>query len=395
MLGRLRRYFFSRACILDVRRGHAAKLQACLDAGADANWQTRHGPGLHLLDIAVQHGHLEIVHTLLAAGADPNARNEDGSTSVHMAATVARPTVMAALLAADGDADAGDDNGVTPLHRVAMFGIDDTSRGLRIDAGNEVLAGAAFGAEFQDPAAVAEMLIDAGADPDREFRGVGTPVHLVAKRDALVPGDRRAPGIAEALLDALRQGGADIDRKTATLGEIAPLHVAVASGPDTIRMLLRAGADPDTPALHGATALHHAVRLHGSRPGGCLAAIEALLEGGADPNARTSTGAQEPAYRERTSRALGDLDRLMAADGHAGHLLDGLRSGWAEAVGGLTPLHLAAELRRADAIRALRLAGADPDLADENGRTPLAVAEARGAEAAADALRESLDAPPA
>ena len=390
----LRRYFFSRACIMDVRRGDAGKLQACLDSGADANWRTRHGPGLHLLDIAVQHGHLEIVHVLIAAGADPNTRNDDGSTPVHMAATVARPTVMAALLAAGGEADAGDDNGVTPLHKVAMFGIDDTSRGLRIEPDNSVVPGAAPAAELQDPAAVAEMLIEAGADPDREFRGVGTAVHLVAKRDALVPEDRRAPGLAEALLDALKRGGADIDRKTALLGEMAPIHAAVASGPDAIRMLLRAGADPDTPALHGATALHHAVMLHASRPGGCLAAIEALLEGGADPNARTWTGVQESSYRERAFRAAGDLDRQLAAEGETGELLDRMRSVWTEAVGGLTPLHLAAELGLADAIRALRRAGADPDLADENGRTPLAAAEANGDKAAA-ALRETLDKPPA
>ena len=73
----------SSAAVIDARRGDVAKLQTMLDHGADANWRTEHGSGFHLLDLAIAHGHLEIVNTLLGAGADPNAKNDDGSTPVH------------------------------------------------------------------------------------------------------------------------------------------------------------------------------------------------------------------------------------------------------------------------------------------------------------------------
>ena len=394
MLGRIRRYVYSRAAVLDVRRGHAAKLQACLDAGADANWRTQHGPGFHLLDIAVLHGHLEIVNTLLSAGANPNAKNDDGSTPLHTAARVARPAILDALLEAGGNPNDRDEDDVTVLHRAIMFRVDDTSRGQRITAEDKVVLGADPTAESQDLVGVVRILINAGADPNAEMRNVGTAVHLVAKRDTLIPASERDSGVTEALVDIMKKGGADIDRKTVYLSEMAPIHAAVRTGPDMIRILLRAGANPDTEALHGVTALHHAFLVHKAEPGVCLGSIKALLEGGANPNSRTWTGVQTSAYRERAFQAARELDEASETFGDRTRILDRLSSAWSDAVGGLTPLHLAARFNLADVIRVLRLGGADPDLVDENGMTPLELAERWDCTAAADALRESLDEEP-
>ena len=233
MLGRIRRYVYSRAAVIDVRRGHAAKLQACLDAGADANWRTQPGPGFHLLDIAVLHGHLEIVNTLLSAGANPNAKNDDGSTPLHTAARVARPAILDALLEAGGNPNDRDEDDVTVLHRAIMFRVDDTSRGQRITAEDKVVLGADPTAESQDLVGVVRILINAGADPNAEMRDVGTAVHLVAKRDTLIPAPERDSGVTEALVDIMKKGGADIDRKTVCLSEMAPIHAAVRTGHDS------------------------------------------------------------------------------------------------------------------------------------------------------------------
>ena len=386
----------SSAAVVDVRRGDVAKLRTCLNNGADANWRTAHGPGFHLLDIAILHGHLEIVNILLGAGADPNAKNDDGSTPVHTAASVARPAIMYALLEAGGNPDERDDEDATALHGATMFGTGRVPRSQRITDEDELVFGADPAVERQDPVDVARILIDAGADPNAEIRdGGGTPVHFLALRDRGVPATERNSGIIEALVATMKNGGADINRKTAGLANLAPIHMAVRTGPDAVRILLKEGADPDAEALHGATALHHAVRVHGTEPGGCLDSTKALLEGGANPNSRTWTGVQTDSYKEHAFRAAEELDAAMGARGHGNETWsDLLSSFWTDAVGGLTPLHVAARLNLADAVRVLRLSGADEDLVDENEMTPLEVAERWNCVDAAAALRERLDREP-
>ena len=391
---RVRRWFFSRAAVIDIRRGHVARLQACLDAGADPNWRTKHGPAWHLLDIAILHGHREVVSALLGAGADPDAKNDDGSTAVHTAAGVARPGIVSALLKAGGNPNRQDNRGATPLHRAVMFGTEVFPESLRITGENKVIAGADPAAERQSPVEVVEALIDAGADPNADIPLFGTPIHFLAARGRLVRANGPEPGVTEALLTAVKRGGADIDRKTPGGGNMAPIHTAVRTGPDAVRILLDAGADPDLEGLHGVTALHYAVVAHGTKAviahGGGLASIKLLLERGANPNARTWTGTRTGPYKELTLGAVGDVEAAANALGYRVGLSDFASSSWADAVGGMTPLHLAARLNLADAIRLLRLGGADPDLVDENGATPLEQAERHGCAAAAGALRAGL-----
>ena len=394
MIRRVRRWFFSRAAVIDVRRGDAAKLRTLLDAGADPNWRTKHGPGWRLLDIATLHGHGEIVNILLSAGADPDAGNDDGSTAVHTAAGVARPMIVRALLKAGGDPDRRDGRGAAPLHRAMLAGTEGVPQSLRITDKYTVVVGADPAAEPEDPAEAAGVLIGAGADLDAEAPLIGTPFHLLAGRGRLVRPTGRESGIGGALAAALKRGGADIDRKTSDGGNLAPIHTAVRTGPEAVRLLLEAGADPDSEALHGVTALHYAVIAHAAdrHGGGGLASMKLLLERGANPNSHTWTGARTGPYEEHTLRAAGEIDAALKAHGHReGTLSAVVSSSWAGAVGGMTPLHLAARLDLADAIRLLLLHGADPDPVDEDGATPLQLAERQGCVAAADALREGLD----
>ena len=81
--------FFEEASVGDVDR--------CLKGGADINARTKYGSPLH--DAAAWSKTPTVVQVLLDAGADPNARNEDGETSLDRAVGFSKtPEVVEALL---------------------------------------------------------------------------------------------------------------------------------------------------------------------------------------------------------------------------------------------------------------------------------------------------------
>jgi len=103
-----------------------------------------------------------------------------------------------------------------------------------------------------------------------------------------------AAGYREKIARALLAAGAD-PNAAANHRHSRPLHYAADSylgGPDwdperqvqTIRTLLKAGADLQAHDRNGATALHRAVRTR------CAAAVVCLLEAGADPAGRNLSG---------------------------------------------------------------------------------------------------------
>lgn len=68
---------------------------------------------------------LEILKTLLSAGADVKAKNKDGATSLHYAAASnSNPEIVTALLKAGIDINEGDKDKTTPLMNAARFNPD-------------------------------------------------------------------------------------------------------------------------------------------------------------------------------------------------------------------------------------------------------------------------------
>ncbi len=301
------------------------------------------------------------IGTVTRGGGDPLR-----DTTLHVAAGHARdPGVIHALLQAGAPLEGRDGEGYTPLHRAVATGSPPVIR----------------------------TLLEAGADVGRRVEVYEarfswdpkdwTPLHLAARNpDA---------GAVALILEA----GADVNARAE--GYETPLHVAATNeNPEVAALLLRAGADVNAREAHGKTPLHAAVResqdlLENRNP--AVAAV--LIEAGADMEARAMPSGGHflrgltPMYLAALGNRNPEIITMLA---EAGAIVDAeraeLRPGYPFMAGvtrsGLvrrgdmghkSPLHLAALFNREPGVlEALVRAGADLELRERMGRTALHIA---------------------
>ena len=257
------------------------------------------------------------VRVLLEAGLDPNGRDDDGNTPLHLYWSDQQVAIQTLLIAAGSDPNARNKWGWTPLHCCA-------------------------------DATGFEGLIAAGADPNARDDDGDTPLHMAAD------------GVLDDLL-ALLSAGADLEARNdagkTALHEAASVRwYAERARPLQARTLIRAGADVEARDTLGRTPLHVAMYWESS-------SAQDLISAGTDPNARDNAG-QTPlhhyvgALNPPRVDPSAMLDPLLLAGG----VLD------AQDSTRRSPLHLVRDTVR---LAVLVAAGADPGLADADGRTPL------------------------
>jgi ankyrin repeat protein len=228
-----------------AQEGHLEIVETLLAAGADKD--KPNNKGFTSLHISAQEGYLEIVETLLAAGADKDTSTKKRFTPLHIAAQEGHLEVVKKLLAAGANKDKSDKDGLTPLHIAAHKGNLE----------------------------VVETLLNAGADKNESDKHEFTALNIAAHKGHL------------EVVGTLLAAGADKDKPTKKGS--TPLHIAVHNGHlEIVKKLLAAGADKDKPNNEGSTPLHIAAHK------GNLEVVKTLLNAGADKDKLNNEGFTAP-----------------------------------------------------------------------------------------------------
>ena len=349
-------------------RGDGDQLLSLVEHGADVN--EAQGDGMTALHWAVMNQDVESARSLIYAGANVRATTRlNAVTPLWLAAQSGDAVMVYMLLDNKADADTANGDGVTPLMIASASGNPDVVHVLLERGANPNAAERTYGqtplmfAAANNEADVITVLVDKGADVAAATKARASSTNepmggLAALHYAVRQGNVEA-------VDALLDRGADINQVSAD--NTTPLMLATINGQFDLAMhLLERGADAMIATAAGATPLYRVVDLQWApksaypqppaarqQKTSYLALMKALLDRGADPNARLG-------------KALWYTRYGLGAEG-----ID---------PSGATPFWRAAEAGDVDAMRLLVTHGADPAIKTVEGVTPLMVLTGAGSD---------------
>ncbi|MGX9721526.1 ankyrin repeat domain-containing protein [Stenotrophomonas acidaminiphila] len=380
-------------------------LRALIARGVDVNLAHRGMTPLLAATRDSWHGRPEAVMTLLANGADPRATDADGNTPLHHAARSSDPGVAALLRDAAAEIDALNQEGHSPLAVACQAGNWRLARFL-LERGAKV-----------EPADGVPVLIPAAATEDDDAAGVQLLLKHKARLDAR--DRRRRSALHEAaaaghgdIVEALLAAGANVEPRdaagrtpwldAAAHGHAGVLERLLAHKPDVaavdgegcnavllacraenvsaalVRRLLDLGIAADVAAADGRRAIDHAAAagrwsivslLDPAYP--LPAAVSDALAGG-----DAGEGAAAPQLNDRAPLAL--LREALVC-GNTEGMAPLARLCAAQELGALLhEVELALQPRVVDWLLAQ---GADAEVADACGDTPMFALLARGVDA--------------
>lgn len=302
----------------------APMVERLLRAGADP--KSTLWTGETPLMICARTGSAEAVQALLSYGADPNVReNQQGHTALMRAVAEKHPEVVRALVERGADVAARSTGGFTALLFASQQGDLESARILLTSGADVNEATPQYGtalvvATASGREAVALFLLENGADPNatdaygitalhyavpRGFAGIDS-VSVVFRPSEAVPPNM--PALVKALLSHRANPNLQIVKdfppysrspyalQTSLVGVTPFLLAAAAADVDLMRILLGGGADPGLKSKDGSTALMMAAGVGrvDDRPSWeearALEAVKMTTELGYDLNAANARG---------------------------------------------------------------------------------------------------------
>lgn len=251
--------------IIAAETGNAEMAELLLDHGADPN--ITDGDGRYALTEAVSSKNIPIIKLLLEHGADPNVR--DGSmklrTPLCIAAGFFAEEIMQMLIDAGADVNKEDSAGITPLHYACRSGYP----------GNiHILLKAGANANIADIYGNTVL-----ADAIGKYGGEGLYDFTNTYDMAVAPEEI----ISDDPVLALIRAGADINAKSSR--QITPLMQSVLYNRRIyLKILIALGADLAATEINKRTVLHYAAS------GLNITEMKILLKAGADIDARDIEG---------------------------------------------------------------------------------------------------------
>ncbi len=386
-----------------ARRGDAEAVVELLAAGADANAPDRDGtPALHW---AVRVGDRATAERLIHAGADVNAESRYGVRPLQLAIAAGDGALTRWLLESGADPAAVDHAGEPPLLQVARVGAADVAVALLQHRVTVDVRDASFGQTALMLAArhghvdLARVLIDAGADVDAATAAEEPP--------RFIPPSESPPGLSRGIGIVRAGWPEDRGKRFPAGGSKTALLYATREGHfDVVRLLVERGADLERADDNGVTPLINAILnaslFRVSRTGASehLAIASLLLDAGANVNASDWYG-ETPLWAAVDLRnlELGPADKATGIRDEAFALIERLLAAGADpnartrefpherryivaVVGSVAWVDLTGQtpfLRAAAAgdLRVMRLLlehGADATIATDGGTTALMVA---------------------
>ena len=365
-----------------IQEDETEKVRSLLEKGADPNRRLgEENDSAYPIHLAAGEGTRETVQALLGGGADPFVEDEYGRTPLHRAAAAEADEqdstgAKVKLLLSEGlDPNAqqtdgmflGGGEGDTPLHKAVQSRGDSAKEtakllvehGADLDLRNEH---GATPLHFSSGRQTAELLLDNGADLNAEDSEGRTPLHRVAEDTSIEE--------AGALISLFLERGADPNRQLGEDNEsINLIHLAAAEGTkEAVQALLDGGADPEVRDEYGRTPLHRAAEAEANERDPTGAKVKLLLSEGLDPNARQTEAQRDfgdgkgdtPLHK---AKEWGGLVREVAEP-----LLEHGADPDVRKEDGETLLHSASERQTAEILLEH---GADPNIRNEDERTPL------------------------
>jgi ankyrin repeat protein len=371
-----------------AQQGDGAAVRSLLQKNADVN--AAQGDGMTALHWAAFKDDLETAQLLLQAGANPKVATRNGAiTPLIMASKNGDAALIAALIKAGSEVNTATTDGMTPLMAAAVSGSVEAAKAL-LDHGANVNAKEASHSQTAVMFAAAEnrnamisLLAARGADLNATTTVIkldaakldddGNPLP-VKKEDETITGGNSFMGGMTALLFAARDGNLDAVRALlesgAPINQVSggehstPLVIAIANGHYEVgKFLLDHGANPNIANMDGLTPLYATINMQYAPVSWApnpltdqekithLDLMKALLEHGADPNAKL----QKKLWFSPSSH----------------------NQQWINPIGA-TAFWRAAQATDVAAMRLLVQHGADPKIPTTGGTTALMVASGLG-----------------